>query len=179
MAAEARSELGLGDFDPLDPWSYALRLNVLVLPIAGLDLCDADRRQLLATDSRSWSGLTLREAGYTAVVLNEAHPMPRQRSTLMHELAHVQLRHVANRVDVATNGLLLVSDYSVEQEEEANWLAGALLLPRAALLRVHAAGRTTEHICEQFGVSEELCKWRLRMTGILVQVARRARYGAA
>lgn len=39
-------------------------------------------------------------------------------------------------LDVSPNGLLLLSDYSDEQEGEADWLAAALLVPREGLMRL-------------------------------------------
>jgi Zn-dependent peptidase ImmA (M78 family) len=52
----------------------------------------------------------------------------------MHELAHLILKHVPARVDVSKTGLLLLSEYSDQQESEADWLAAAILLPRDALV---------------------------------------------
>jgi Zn-dependent peptidase ImmA (M78 family) len=101
-----------------------------------------------------------------AVILNSSHPKTRQANTLMHEIAHIELKHVPNRVELSELGLLLLSDFSVEQEEEADWLAGSLLLPRNGLMRHRARGASANGIAQIFGVSDELCTWRLRMTGI-------------
>ena len=108
----------------------------------------------------------------TAVVLNPTHAKARQRSTLMHEISHIHLKHIGSRVDVSVDGLLLVSDFSREQEDEADWLAGALLAPRDALLLARKAGKSAQQICHDYGISNELCAWRLRMTGIDAQVQR-------
>lgn len=88
----------------------------------------------------------------------------------MHEIAHIHLNHVGSRVDVSEEGLLLVSDYSADQEDEANWLAGALLAPREALLAAKSAGKSAQQICKEFGISSDLCAWRLRMTGVDAQL---------
>jgi Zn-dependent peptidase ImmA (M78 family) len=90
----------------------------------------------------------------------------------MHELPHHLLDHIPAEVSVAPSGLLLLSDYSSEQEEEADWLMGALLLPRCALLERRRRGASPEQIKDEFGVSLELCVWRLRMTGIEAQLRR-------
>jgi len=50
------------------------------------------------------------------IVINPSHAITRQRSDLMHELAHIELRHSPARVEVSRSGLLLLSDYSDEQE---------------------------------------------------------------
>jgi hypothetical protein len=74
--------------------------------------------------------MTLQAAGKFTIVLNPCHALTRQRSDLMHELAHVELRHSPARVEVSQSGLLLLSDYSDEQEREADWFGAGLLLPR-------------------------------------------------
>jgi Zn-dependent peptidase ImmA (M78 family) len=90
----------------------------------------------------------------------------------MHELAHIELRHPPARVEVSATGLLLLSDYFNEQEQEADWLAAALLLPREGLLRLRSVRECTAEIATHYGVSESLCEWRLRMTGVDVQMRR-------
>jgi hypothetical protein len=62
--------------------------------------------------------------------------------------------------------------YSDEQEQEADWHAAALLLPRDALVHHRSRGKTTLEIANHFGVSVALCEWRLRMTGVEIQIRR-------
>ncbi len=170
----ARQELGLVANAPLDPWAYAAHLEVIVLDFAGLGLETGVATQLTVKDCSSWSAMTLRDHTTYAIVINPAHARTRQRSDLMHELAHIQLGHAPSRVEVSTSGVLLLSDYSEDQEQEADWHAAALLLPRDGALQMRAQRNTTIHIANYYGVSEALCEWRLRMTGIDVQI-RRAR----
>jgi Zn-dependent peptidase ImmA (M78 family) len=106
------------------------------------------------------------------IVLNPEHAATRQRNDLMHELAHIDLKHVPTRVDVSPTGMLLLSDYSDEQEQEADWLAGALLLPRDGLVRLRRQSKTVSDVATFYGVSNALCEWRLRMTGVDVQIRR-------
>ena len=173
ISVEIREELGLESIAAVCPWQLAQHLGIIVFEPADLPLPANDLHQLTVIDPGGWSGLTVKEAGITAVVLNPKHPKTRQRNSLMHEIAHVYLRHVGNRVDVSEHGLLLVSDFSTEQEDEANWLAGALLVPREALLAARSSGKSPQQICREYGVSEELCTWRLRMTGIEAQIQHR------
>jgi Zn-dependent peptidase ImmA (M78 family) len=133
------------------------------------------RKQLFVTDIESWSALTLREGNTIAIVMNTSHVLTRQANDLAHELAHIDLRHVPNRVEVSTTGLLLLSDYSDEQEQEADWYAGALLLPRDALAAARRHRKTVEQIAQHFRVSKALCEWRIRMTGVEIQLNRARR----
>lgn len=171
-ASTARKALGVLPNAPIDPWSYANQLNVQVLDFAKLGLPPKDASQLTVVDGDSWSAMTLQFEGNLAIVLNPAHKITRQRNDLMHELAHVELSHAPARVEVSGTGLLLISDYSDEQEQEADWLAAALLLPRDGLIQMRSAHRSSADLANYYGVSEALCEWRLRMTGVDVQLRR-------
>jgi len=171
-AAAARNALGLRPNAPIDPWSYAAHLNVRVLDFSQLGLPTRAVSQLTVVDGDSWSAMTLQIGSTFAIVLNPAHAITRQRNDLMHELAHIELSHTPARVEVSETGLLLLSDYSDEQEQEADWLAASLLLPRDVLVQLRSAGRSAADIASCYGVSEALCAWRLRMTGVDIQIRR-------
>lgn len=173
VAEELRGQLGLGAIDPLCPYALATHLSIHVLDIKELPLPANDLEHLTGAGSAVWSGFSLREAGLIGVVLNTSHPKRRLRNTLMHEISHIYLGHSGSQVTLLDSGTLLVSDFSSEQEEEADWLSGALLLPREALLHARAQQLPNAQICETYGVSDELCTWRLRMTGVDVQLRRR------
>lgn len=171
-AASARISLGLKPYAPLDPWAYATHLKVRVLEFGSLDLPPQAQRQLTIVDGDGWSAMTLQVDGAFAIVINPAHAPTRQRSDLMQELAHIQLRHPPARVEVSETGLLLLSDYSDEQEQEADWLGAALLLPREGLVQLRSVHKSAAEIASYYGVSEALCQWRLRMTGVDTQMRR-------
>ena len=173
LAEEARHDLGLDRCARLCPWRYAEFLDVLVFNAEELDLPPAAADQLLIRDHDSWSGMTMKDDDATVIVLNSAHTRARQCSTLMHEISHIILDHMPVEVHVSDSGLLLLSDYSDEQEDEADWLMGALLLPRVALLVHRSRGRTERQIAAAFQVSEDLTRWRLRMTGVDAQLRAR------
>ena len=173
-SAAARHVLNLTSTAPLDPWAFAAHLKVTVLDFATLELSGGTRDQLTVADSESWSAMTLKDQELYAIVINPAHALTRRRSNLMHELAHIQLGHTPSRVEVSRTGLLLLGDFSDEHEQEADWHAAALLVPRDGLLQMRANQVPPKDIAEYYGVSEALCEWRLRMTGVDVQV-RRAR----
>jgi Zn-dependent peptidase ImmA (M78 family) len=171
-AALARTLLGLKPNAPLDPWDYAKHLKVKVLDFHRMDLSKEAKRQLTLVDPDSWSAMTLQAEGKFAIVINPEHAVTRQRVDLMHELAHIELRHSPARVEVSDSGLLLLSDYSDEQEQEADWFAAALLLPRDGLIRLRSCRKAVAEIAAYYGVSEPLCQWRLRMTGVETQMRR-------
>lgn len=165
-AISAREELGLTALCVLSPWAYADHLGILVFGADELDLPQDHADQLLNRDPDSWSGMTLDEDNVKLVVLNSAQSKARQCSTLMHEIAHILLGHVPASAEISPSGMVLLSDYSDEQEEEADWLGAALLLPEGALLHYRGQGMSAQEVALIFGVSNDLCIWRCRMSGV-------------
>ena len=177
VAARHRAEYGTCVRDRLDPIGFLKSKGLIVLGASEVPrMSDDDLHQLLEVDGKCWSGLTVREAGHTAVIFNDAHHPHRQASTLMHEWAHIELRHRPSRADRAENGILLLSDYPAELEEEADWLGGAMLLPRDGLLHHCSRGLSVEEVAKLYGVSIQLAQWRIGKTGVARQLGRR-RYG--
>jgi Zn-dependent peptidase ImmA (M78 family) len=174
MSFRLRAEIGLSVHDRIDPRQFLQHLGLIIwspADIPGISpVCIA---QLAEGDTYDWSGVTVREGDKTAIIVNSRQPATRQANTLMHEWAHLELRHKPNRVDRSENGLLLLSDYPVEMEEEADWLAGAVLLPREGLFHHRSRGKNAAAVASHFGVSVDLAKWRLRMTGVEKQIDRR------
>jgi hypothetical protein len=94
----------------------------------------------------------------------------RRDSDLAHEFAHLILEHQPSQVDRI--GELTFFDCDPEQEEEANWLAGCLLLPRPLLLAAARQGLTAEQIAEANSVSIQMARFRLNTSGVYFQVKR-------
>jgi hypothetical protein len=94
----------------------------------------------------------------------------RRDSDLAHELAHLILGHQPSQVERI--GDLTFFDCDPEQEEEANWLAGCLLLPRPLLLAAVRRGLTVEQIAEENSVSIQMARFRLNTSGVYFQVKR-------
>lgn len=135
----------------------------------------SDLQQLLGAGNDEWSGFTLRVAGRHLVVLNSAHSPRRQNSVLMHEIAHIVLGHDLASATFTEGGNFVPSTYNQDQEDEAAWLGGTLLLPRPALLWMRGQGLSEESAATHFGVSPDLLRWRIRMTGIDYQLGLNAR----
>jgi Zn-dependent peptidase ImmA (M78 family) len=60
----------------------------------------------------------------------------------------------------------------VEQEEEADWLGGCLLLPRELLLKAARKEMTPADIAATYETSESMARFRLNASGVLVQLGR-------
>jgi Zn-dependent peptidase ImmA (M78 family) len=126
--------------------------------------------QLLVVDPWGWSALTLDQGDSALVIYNPKHSPGRQASDITHELAHIVLGHQPATMIMSPDGTMVMRSYNQKQEEEANWLAWALLLPREALLSLKRGRATVAEIAAAFGVTEFLVQYRMRMTGVESQV---------
>ena len=172
VASSFRVELGVGPYDPLDPRKLAAHLRVVVWKIEDIPGIPPECLATLLADGESWSAATVVEGNRHAIILNSAHSPARQNSDLMHELAHLIRAHTPARMDVSADGLLLLSTYDRKQEDEANWLAGCLLLPRATLIKSRQLRLSVAGIAAKYGASEEMTKYRINVTGVEYQLVR-------
>lgn len=168
---EIRKSLGLAHDAPLHGVDLAEQFGATVWnerDVAGLSALDL--RQLTVIDGQSWSAFTLRIRSRHLVLFNSSQTAPRVNSVIMHELAHIALGHELHSASLSEDGHLIPSNYSQDQEDEADWLGGTLLLPRPALLRIRRDGLSDAAAMNMFQASEEMLKWRFRMTGVDYQL---------
>ena len=171
--------LGLKPTDALDPWRLAEHLGIRIwTPQDVPGISDDCKRVLLRDDPDSWSAVTLRMPIGDLIIVNSSHSRARQASDLVHELAHLVLGHTPTRVDVTEDQQLILRTHDPDQEEEAGWLAGCLLLPRPALLAILRAGGADIDAAKRYGVSIDMLTYRLRVTGVEVQARRSAHWKA-
>jgi len=180
-SSEYRQALGLSLAAALDPLVLAEHLNVRVLtPKDVPGVSPKSLIQLGGSDGRAtWSAVTITQGGIRLVVLNSGHPSTRRANSLAHELAHIILNHKSDNTQWSPEGVLFRNSFDEEQEDEANWLAACLLLPRQGLMRAYRRQPSPKALALHFGVSEKLINWRLRMTGIVRQAKRAAALRAA
>lgn len=173
VAIQQRRDLDLQPTDPLDPWQLAKHLGIDVhtpSEIPGLD--PACLETLLKEDPDSWSAVTISAGSKDVIILNSSHSGGRPASDLTHELAHILLGHEPARIDLTDDGVLMLSTYDKKQEEEANWLAGCLLLPRDALIVIRSQGVDSNTAARRYGVSRQMLIYRQNVTGVDYQLAR-------
>jgi Zn-dependent peptidase ImmA (M78 family) len=173
FSVQLRREIGLSAISPLDPLNLANMLEVDVRSpreLEGLppDVC----RRLVTTDANNWSAVTVSHKRHRLVVYNPAHSRARRNSDVMHEIAHILLDHHPTQVFVSPQSGYALRTHDKNQESEAGWLAGCLLLPRPALLHIRKLSLDDEAACEQYGVSEDLLRFRMNATGVNVQIQR-------
>jgi Zn-dependent peptidase ImmA (M78 family) len=173
IATEKRRTLKVPQTAPLDPHLVAKDMRVAIRYIEQIpNLAPDTIKQLTQHDPDVWSALTLCHNGKYLVVLNSAHPKTREANTLMHELAHLIIGHKPARLDITSDGLMILSSYDKQHEDEANWLSAALLLPREALLHVRRRGMTDQQAATTYGCSVALFTFRIQTTGVDLQLRR-------
>ena len=135
-ALNYKKELEIGKQDPMKAVALAEHLRVKLLTPQDIpELSDADRRVLLNEESDAWSAVTLCKGNKHIVIYNPCRVNGRRSNDIMHELSHIIIGHKAQTMHSFEAGIFL-RHYDKSQEEEADWLAGTLLLSRDTLFKI-------------------------------------------
>jgi len=170
MSLGFRKELGLKKTDPMSPALLADHLSVkLYTPNDIKGLSPAFCQILLGKGKDAWSAITLSLDGTDVLIYNPTHSKARQASDMMHELSHIIIGHEAGKIIMSTDSKYSLRSYKQDQEDEANWLAGCLLLPREATAFIKRAGLDDDEACDRYGVSQALLDFRIKVTGVNYQ----------
>jgi len=173
-ALRARQKLQLSPSSPLDPLRLAELLGVFVLQPNDLsDLGEELRLRLVNVHRDCWSAITVSDGSCHLIVVNSSHAKTRLNSSLAHEIAHIILGHEPSMMFMNSTSRMALRTYNEEQEEEANWLGGCLLLPREALMLIRRIGRSDEDACSEYGVSSAMLRFRFNVTGVDAQLRHR------
>jgi hypothetical protein len=168
-----RRDLKLDPIAPLDPRALAKHLGITIwtpAEIPGMDRKDVHHLTVAARES--WSAATIRNGKSSLIIINNGHAPTRQNNSLAHEIGHIVLDHKPAQMYVTPDGLMMMSEYDATHEEEATWFAGAILVPRDALLNIASRGLTNQAAAQHFGVSVNLLQMRRNRTGVDIQLSR-------
>lgn len=167
IAADLRSELALDDLAPFEPRVAAGFLDIPVISFAQINGCD-QALDVLRKAGRAVSGLTIFAGARRIIVYNDAHSAGRVNNTIAHEIAHALLMHAPSAA-LGTHGCRKVNR---DLEEEADYLAGVLLLPDAACVHCARVSLTPDDISTIYAVSQQLASYRLNISGARARAAR-------
>jgi hypothetical protein len=171
----ARQRLNFSASASLDPFRFAELLGVPVVTLSELSELPDDVRRRLSTEHRdNWSAITVTEGSDHLVVVNSSHARTRLNSSLAHEIAHIILGHEPAMMFMSPASAIALRTHNEEQEQEASWLSGCLLLPREALMLIRRTRKSEEDACLEYGVSPAMLRFRFNVSGVDVQM-RRAR----
>lgn len=157
-----RKVLDLTERCRLDPVRLAAAKGVSVVPITQLPQVPAEHlEQLQRRDPGAFSAAAVVRGEKAVIIVNDAHPPPRQVNSIAHEIAHLLLGHPA----VPAFGDFGARTLTKSMEDEADWLAGCLLVPGSGIRATMAAcAGELDVAADHYGVSVELMRWRHNVT---------------
>jgi Zn-dependent peptidase ImmA (M78 family) len=170
IAREVRGELGLGPTDPLDPWKLAAFLDIPVIGLTDLAAAIPDAvHHFQQIEPGAFSAATVFAGTRRIIVHNDVHSPARQASNVTHEDAHGLLLHEPTPA-FGLHGCRIWRD---GVEEEAQLLAGVLLITEETAVAVARSNLPIAAAATRYGVSEQMMQYRLNMTGAYRRVRRR------
>lgn len=167
-AEEIREEMGKGHSEPLDAVELARHAGAQVR--CADELTSRGKLETLEElQPGAFSACTFSVGDRHVVVYSPLASPGRTQSDIAHEVAHLILGHEMKSVEKIAGMSFFNCD--AEEEREANWLAGCLLLPRRLLYLAAKRGLDSAEIAEKYVVSEQMAAFRLRTTGVTRQLA--------
>ena len=121
---------------------------------------------LFGDGAESWAAASSLSDGHSVVVFNPLLSSGKRRAAVTHELAHMLLVHRPSTLMFGPAGTPSIHAYGPQDEAEADWLMGCLLLPTPVLDHI-AHAPWPESLAAFYGVTRELLRYRLRVTGAL------------
>ncbi len=176
IAQSIRMDLGRRAADPLPMSELANYLGArIITPSDVPGMSESSLHVLLEEESNDWSALTISGLNSTVLIHNPRNSPGRRSSDIAHELSHLLLRHSPSTLMFAPDGTWTLRSYDSQQEEEAAWLSGCLLLPRPALLLIARSNFSLSEAAKRYDVSQNLLQYRRNITGVSRQMANRGR----
>jgi Zn-dependent peptidase ImmA (M78 family) len=173
IATEVRGELGLAALDALDPWALAANLGIPVWSLSSLgEDAKAAIHHLRDIDQGAFSAVTVFSGTKRTIVHNDGHVRGRQVSDVAHELSHGLLQHPPTPA-LDDRGC---RDWKEDIENEAEWLAGALLITEDAALWIARGHASEDEAAARFGVTRRMVRYRVNVTGARTRVARARKF---
>ena len=133
IAHAVREELGLAQTSALKCEQLCQHLGIPVISVPDLIASGASVNSVrcITAPSAKFSAMTVAVGTKRLIVFNPRHPAGRRANSLAHEIAHVILEHPLT----PALGVGGCRRWDSTLEDEADWQAGALLVPREAALK--------------------------------------------
>jgi Zn-dependent peptidase ImmA (M78 family) len=165
VADAIRQELRLNPTAPVSCTDICEQLGIPIITVPDLAASGASLKSIrcITSPEAKFSAMTVASGTKRLIVYNPHHPPGRRANSLAHEISHVLLEHPL----APALGIGGCRQWNPVLEAEADWQAGALLVPRQAALEWMQTGESLEDGAHYFGVSLALFRWRVNQTGIL------------
>lgn len=160
IATNQRNQLGCKAFERLPARVLAQYFKATIFTAETVPNAEPEQIKLLC-GSDNWSaGIICKNPLW--IVHNSRHAPTRQESNLMHEFAHIILKHKMVGYDPKTG----LPQRRQQDEDEAVYLGGCLQIPRRGLLWAVQKKMTIAQIALHFNASEDMVKFRSNVNGI-------------
>lgn len=171
LAVEVRAEIGLGPLDRLDPRDLADEYGIPIYTITSLaTACDPDVAAWFAGAGKGVLSAALVPVGTGRFIVdNDLHAATRRASSVAHEMAHILCDHEFTDVLITADGCRAASR---EDEAQADWLGGELLIPDVAAMSAARADWTDQQVADTYGVSLQRATMRMNVTAARLRVQR-------
>lgn len=166
LAEEERANLGLGQWDQLDPYALCEEHGIPVYPLSQIASAEAVQH-FTVNRSSTWSAALIPVGSARVIVENDQHSPVRRRSNIGHELGHFLLEH---EFQTALLGETHERQFDAKLEKQATYLAGELLVPSQSVEQMAFKNWTNGQVAAAFGVSEQFAQ--MRMYGQRVRATR-------
>ena len=171
VAQEERTALGLHATDPFDPYALAEDHGIDVYTLSSLyeHGAPAEAVDHFTTHSSSaWSAALVPIGSARIIIENESHALVRRRSNIAHELGHYLLEHPFDNVVLGEDHK---RQFDPQQEKQATFMAGELLIPLAAAARMAFDGWDNAQVAKAYEVSEQFAQMQMRGQRVRAQRA--------
>lgn len=160
IATKQRNILGFKAYEAFPAEALAKHFKAIILTAELVPNAESAAIKLLR-NSDNWS------AGIVSIkplwiVHNSSHTLVRQQSNLMHEFAHVILKHKMVGYDSQTG----LPQRRQRDEDEAVYLGGCLQIPQRGLLWAKQKQMNLSQVALHFNASEEMVRFRCNVNGI-------------
>ena len=163
IAVGVRRQLGLATNSSLNVHALAAHLGVSVVQLSAFkELCAEQVAQLTKHDSGGFSASLISFGdGRRMLIVNDDHSLARQNSDIAHEIGHTLLVHPLE----VLSSMMGCRDFDPGLEDEADHLAGYLLIPNQAAWYIVNSRMAIDLAQTTYGVSRQMLNWRLNMSG--------------
>ena len=161
IAIGLRHQMCLPDGAPIDLDSLAEKLGLPIVSISTFaDVFPEHVERLVEDDTGAFSASLLQLNPGRIILVNDGHSFRRRNSNIAHEIAHALLAHAPQPFDHLGG-----HSFNKDMEDEANCLAGHILIPNAAAMQIVWSDCTEDAACNRYGVSLEMLRYRLNTSG--------------
>lgn len=162
-----REELGIKTNEALDCFELANYFNIPSVPVDSLGEFGFSTEQIelvcYANGNQQFSAITISiQEGYL-IIYNQTHSLARTNSSLAHEISHIICEHDFSSL---SNLKKISREFDQDKEDEANWLAGCLLLPEDGLFWALKQKMSIPDIAYHYNISQQMTRWRYNSTGM-------------